>query len=178
MKTQVSVSKLNLFDQPRVDVNCKSNKDRKIVGAVVFANPVGSNTPTSAVNLTAKEMDMLCRDLDIKGKDAFGNEITSGSVAWSQLKTLVNRHRGCKADLEIEERFKDDTYETKNAQGEIVTGTYEKDSTSIRVSGIDLNPQAIDRLYKIESNWNNVKSNMPDLRGIFDSVPQTANAPV
>ena len=143
------IKKMIIFDAPRKDENCKSNVNRMICGAIVFDNPVGANTPTMAVNLTAKELDMLCNDLGIKGTDASGNYVSRGISAWQTLKGFVNRFDNARADVEVEERAKGDTY--TNALGEEVA--YDKDSTSVRVTMIRFDAGVSDRLIKAEQSW-------------------------
>ena len=149
MKTYIK--KVIVFDQPRKDEK-SSNPNRVTVGAVVFDNPVGSNRPTTAVNLTPKEFDMLCNDLDIRGRDASGNMVSRGVAAWQALKGFVNRYEGAVAELEVEEHDKGSKY--TNHLGEEVVRT--DDMTTVRVSMIRLPHEVSDRLRADERSWGTV----------------------
>ena len=166
------ISKVVVFDAPRKDENCKSNINRMVVGAIVFSNSLGVNTPTNAVRLTEKEFNLLCSDLDIKGRDTSGNLTTKGHAAWSALKGLVNRHDGAIAEVDVEERTAGDTY--VDALGE--KKTYDKNSSSVRVSMIRLPQTATNRVYQLEESWSAPKIALPSLDSIFAGA-NGGNAP-
>ena len=144
---KVSIKKVIVFPEARKDVNCKSNPNRMIYGAIVFNNPVGFNSPTNAVNLTDKELNMLCSDLDVKATDDNGDVARSGQPVWHQLKALVNRHGNAKADCEVEERKAGDTYMVNEEEK-----SYLVNSSSVRVTMIDLADNAVNRMYLIEQS--------------------------
>ena len=144
---KVSIKKVIIFTEPRKDENCKSNANRLIYGAIVFNSPVGINSPTNAVNLTNKELNMLCSDLDVKATDDNGDVVRAGVPVWHQLKALVNRHGNAKADVEVEERKAGDTYMVGDEEKMFTTN-----SSSVRVTMIDLSDGAVNRMYLIEQS--------------------------
>ena len=144
---KVSIKKVIIFAEPKKDENCKSNANRMICGAIVFNSVVGVNSPTSAVNLTAKELNMLCSDLDVRATDDNGDIVRAGQPVWHQLKALVNRHGNAKADVEVEERKAGDTYVVGDEEK-----TFTTNSSSVRVTMIDLSDGAVNRMYLIEQS--------------------------
>ena len=146
---KVSIKKMNVYDVPRKDENCKSNENRMLVGSIVFNNPVGVNTPTAAVNLTQKELDMLCRDIDIKGRDAAGKIVSKGKPAWESLRSYINRFDGATAELEIEERNAGEEYLDANNEPQ----KREKNTSHIRVTMIRFRDAIVDRIERKEESW-------------------------
>ena len=166
------ISKVVVFDAPRKDDKCVSNPNREVVGAIVFNTELGINTPTNAVRLTEKEFNLLCSDLDIKGRDSNGNLTTKGQAAWLALKGLVNRHDGAIADVDIEERKAGDTYIDANKEEK----AYRFDSSSVRVQMIRLPQTATNRVYQMEESWSAPKIALPSLDSIFAGA-NSGNAP-
>lgn len=165
---KVSIKKVIVFAEARKDENCKSNTNRMICGAVVFNNPVGVNSPTNAVNLTAKELNMLCSDLDVRATDDNGDVVRAGLPVWHQLKALVNRHGNAKADVEVEERKAGDTYMVGDEEK-----TFTTNSSSVRVTMIDLADNAVNRMYLIEQSLR--KSSGFQIPVGLDSLGEGAN---
>ena len=169
---RVSIKKVIVFEQPRKNEE-GSNPNRETFGAIVFNNPVGYNRPTTAVNLTRKEFDMLCTDIDIKGRDQSGAMVGKGVPAWNALKQFVNRYDGATADVEVRELNEGDTFVNYLKEETRVVDPM----TIVRVNMIHLPHSVSDRLRTEERNWGSVVTSTPDWRKFVTEGSETNNTP-